>query len=280
MLKKLIKYEILADWKKYCIVGSAMIILSFMLLIADRILNLIGSSRIIQYIFIMLAFIFGVLITTSAVMLVVFSTTRFYKSFVRDEGYLTHTLPVPTWQLLVSKLIAVYIWFIFIVAITMICGGIAGGEPLWLFAAAESRDEMFMELSKQFGDGAALELIKMIKLTIILMIFTPALYMAHIYISFALGNLFSRNKLAMSVLMFFVISFAEQILYSIVSFPIVIKMMSELGENYEIAEGAADERLFELSSDSVLLAMVFSIIVAIGYFIAAERIFSKKLNLE
>ena len=35
---------------------------------------------------------------------------RFYKNLLEGEGYLMHTLPVPTWMLVASKLIAAVIW--------------------------------------------------------------------------------------------------------------------------------------------------------------------------
>ena len=273
MLRKLIKYEILADWKKYGIVSAALILISIMLLIVDKMSALVVNSQFIVYISMILSIVFFALAAVAAAMLFVFATIRFYKGFIRDEGYLMHTLPVPTWQLIASNLIAVYIWVILLVAVLIICGGIAMGKPMWLFYFIDHRGELVDSLAVQFGSEATRYLIRIFGITAILTFISPALYMAHTYFSFALGNLFSRNKLAISVLMFFVISFVEQILLAIVSFPFLLKLMP-------IVDDASVEQSFKIAVDSSVLSIIFSVIVAIGYLIAAERIFAKKLNLE
>ena len=273
MLKKLIKYEILADWKKYAFVTAALFIISFMLLVFGEISTTVANNKLIEYINMILLFAFLTLAVVAVAMLFVFATIRFYKSFIRDQGYLMHTLPVSTWQLIVSNLIAVYIWAILIAAVLMICGGISMGEPLWLFELIEDRGEVMDSIASEFGAEAAPELVRTLGIAAAMIVLSPAMYMTHIYFSFALGNLFSRNKLAMSVLMFFAVYFATQILYSIVAFPFFLNMMS-------LGDDVSEQQAFRISGDISLLSLIVSVITAIVFFIASERIFAKKLNLE
>lgn len=273
MLKKLIKYEILADWKKYGIISAALLLISIMLLITSNASQRIDNISFITLVNDALGATFGIVAVGAIAMLFVFSTTRFYKSFIRDEGYLTHTLPVPTWQLIASRIIAVYIWFIALAAVLAICFGISEGEPLWLIHVIQNRAELFSIVTDRFGKEAMNSLIKTTISGMLIMLFTPAIYMARICLCFALGNLFSRNKLAMSVLMFFVISFVERIIYSVISISIFADLIA-------IAETASDEHILSASLNAVNITLVLSLIIMAASFIASERIFAKKLNLE
>ena len=133
MLGKLIKYDLLADYKKYIAVYISMAATSVLLLFFDKMTSWINNNNFLNLMTVVFAVLFLIISVISAVMLLVFSTIRFYKNIVRDEGYLMHTLPVPTWQLIASKFISVYIWFFITLIVTGICSGIAYGEPFWLF---------------------------------------------------------------------------------------------------------------------------------------------------
>lgn len=273
MLRKLIKYEILADWKKYGIVSAALLLISITMLVIDKTSQRIVNSEFINFVNEILALAFGTIVVCAIAMLFVFSATRFYKSFIRDEGYLTHTLPVHTWQLIASKIIAVYIWFIGLIAILAICGGIAMGKPLWLFRVIQNGSEIISLTINSFGEEAAQSLIQTFIEVTFLMILVPAIYMARICLCFALGNLFSRNKLAMSVLMFFAVSFVERIITSFAAFFIFADLITSSME-------ASDELVFAASVNAIQISLIFSIIVMAGSLIVSERIFAKKLNLE
>lgn len=275
MLGKLIKYELLADWKKYGIVSAALLLVSIMLLITNKMSHHIANMKFVDFVTTILVFTFFAAAICAVGMLFVFSTTRFYKSFIRDEGYLTHTLPVHIWQLIASKIIAVYIWFIGLAVILAICVGIAAGEPLWLFHYIRNGSEVFSLAADRFGTEATQSLIRTAFSGVLMLLFMPAIYMARICLCFALGNLFSKNKLAMAVVMFFAVSFAERILYTIVSFHYFSDLIS-----MTMAETASDEQLLLTSVSAVQVSLILSLIIMVGSLIASERIFAKRLNLE
>ncbi|MDE7302760.1 MAG: ABC transporter permease, partial [Oscillospiraceae bacterium] len=106
MLGKLIKYDLMADWKKYSALYAATLLVSVMLLIMSKIKERISDNRILELVEDMFGIVLMTLIVAIGIAVSVLTVMRFYKNVVRDEGYLTHTLPVHTWEILASKLIS------------------------------------------------------------------------------------------------------------------------------------------------------------------------------
>ncbi len=83
----------------------------------------------------MLAALFGAVIFASSWVTLFFIGRHFFQSFLRDEGYLSFTLPVTTTQNLLSKTIAGATWILVNGAILLIgmlllfVMGIPGNEP-------------------------------------------------------------------------------------------------------------------------------------------------------
>lgn len=273
MLRKLIKYELLADWKKYGIAAAALLLISIMLLVTDKFSQRINNQEFISFVSEVLGLTFGTAAICAAAMMFVFAAIRFYKSFIQNEGYLTHTLPVHTWQLIASRLVAIYVWFIGLAVILMICAGIVMGKPLWLFSFISDWSENIDIISDRLGKEATQSLMGTAISGIVILLLIPGMYMARIFLSFALGNLFSKNKFTMSIVMFFVISFAERILSSIISFAAFSDLIANVTE-------ASAEHILSTSINALQIYLIFSLIFTVGSIIASERIFAKRLNLE
>lgn len=271
MLGKLIKYDIFADWKKYCALFAAALLTSLLTLIVEKMSSQINNNMFLKMMSSLIGTSCLVLISAVCLMTVVFAVIRFYKNLVRDEGYLMHTLPVPTWQLIASKLITAYIWFAASAVVICASVGIAMGEPLWLFDAFKGYDEFIESVS---GHMAASTFKNFIASSGIMLLLSPAFIMTHIYLSFALGNLFNTHKLLMSVVMYFVINVAQQILSTAFMAVFMSSMIS--GNTYSIP----DEAIFGYVGGFMNFSVIFTLTLSAAYFIAAERIFSKKLNLE
>ena len=115
MLGKLLKYEFKSTGRMFGVIYLVILILSLMIgLLGRRYLTM--SVAIWNHDGIRLAAL-AILIVAYFVMLVamvvvtfVVILQRFYKNLLEGEGYLMHTLPVPTWMLVASKLIAAVIW--------------------------------------------------------------------------------------------------------------------------------------------------------------------------
>ncbi len=271
MLGKLIKWDLMADWKKYSALYAATLLVSVMLLTMGKIKERIRDNRILEVIENLFGVLFMTLIVAIGVAVVILTVMRFYKNVVRDEGYLTHTLPVHTWQILASKLISSYIWFFSAFIIGVICIGIGMGEPFWLFEAIEDFSEHISEIPSK-------SIVVLITATIIIsVVLSPFFLMAHTYFCFALGNLSNSHKLGVAVLTFFGVNIAENIVINILFSLFTIRFMGDEWVDDLIFLPLA---VYEVTSKILLLALIISFVISVGLFIAAERIFTKKLNLE
>ena len=120
MFSKLLKYELKSVGKWYFALNASVIAISFFLGFSIRSLEAyaqnqsgINSAHFAQFIPIILALIFGVLVAGAWIATLVIIIRRFYKNVFGCEGYLTLTLPVSSHQLILSKLIASFIWTVF-----------------------------------------------------------------------------------------------------------------------------------------------------------------------
>ncbi len=277
MLRKLIKYDILADYKRYGIVFAAMFLFSFLLMALDRLTQIFKGNRFFEIMMIICAVLFMAAFIVMFTMIMVIATIRFYKNLVRDEGYLMHTLPVPTWQLITSKFVTTYIWSAAAVIVTGICFGIVAGEPLWLFKLDIGWEVLSSAFVEDTINGTTEQLRNFFAICLATIALTPGFMVLHIYMSLALGNLFHTHKLGMSVLMFFALYIGEQILSGVA----MLFMSAEMVEYLTDIESVVPfEAGYKYMMTSLIFSIVFTIVLMIVFFIGAERIFSKKLNLE
>lgn len=277
MLRKLIKYDILADYKRYGIVFAAMLMFSFLLMALDRLTEMFKGNRFFEVMMIICAMLFFAAVIVMFTMILVIATIRFYKNIVRDEGYLMHTLPVPTWKLIMSKFITTYIWSAAAVVVMGICFGIVAGEPLWLFKLDIGWEVLSSAFVEDTVNGTPEQLRDLFAVCFIVMALTPGFMVLHIYMSLALGNLFHTHKLGISVLMFFALYIAEQILSGVA----MLFMSAEMVEYLTVIDSVAPfEAGYKYMMTSMIFSIVYTVVLMIAFFIGSERIFSKKLNLE
>lgn len=193
MLLKLLKYDFRAMWKQFSVIWPAALILALI----NR-FTLFGAQKSETGIFggwtavISLTLFTGVCIAM-VIVSAVFVLTRFYQGLLGDEGYLMHTLPVHTWQLILSKLLCALV--------TTIVNGVVGVAALFLMMPLEWSDLFDLDLWKRFVQGlmeqpdAVLYLVEFLVMILVVfaMIFTSA------YLSMAIGHLFHRRRVLMSV---------------------------------------------------------------------------------
>ncbi len=271
MLGKLIKYDILADWKKYAIVFASTLLLSLTVFILERDMSAVQNNAFLLIVDHFVSGAFIIMTVATAVIVFVFAIMRFYKNLVRDEGYLMHTLPVHTWQLIASKLITVYIWSAASVIVLMISTGIITGKPLWFFDFIGSYSEFLAEINEIAGEN--IDFIKTFMLYGILsVLLSPLFLMSHTYFSLALGNLASSRKLGIAVLAFFAINIAEQIISAVI--------MSVNASDMIIPKQVSDMQVLSFINNSMFASIIISTALSLGMLVGAERIFAKKLNLE
>lgn len=110
---KLIKYELIHSYRTYAL--AFLIYLGF-----SAILPIIYKNEEIDLGFGLLFFGYGTLLIVLIVSLFITIVFQFYKSMYSKNGYLTLTLPVSSYELIVVKALSSLIWFIIGIFVLMI----------------------------------------------------------------------------------------------------------------------------------------------------------------
>ena len=204
MLSKLLKHEFRATGRIGLPMCIGMIALSVLAAVVDRISGISDAVAAIVGIL----YVMGFFALTIGVLVIILE--RFYKSILRDEGYLTMTLPCSLGKILSAKLICAVVWYA--IAVVICC------VAVFVMVAGQIDDwEMFFH---GFADGFGLVWINLPELTghdilwfvtLLLEILAAVVLVClqvtlHFYAAMAIGHSFRKNKVLLSVVAFFVIS--------------------------------------------------------------------------
>lgn len=265
MLGKIIKHEFKATYK------TALTMILSVLLVGGlvRMMDMVSFDGTIWRIIEMIMAVFYLLLLIAVpVSMFVVSIARFYRTMVKDEGYLTHTLPVKKTQLINGKLITSVIWII--ISIMVI--------PLSLLINVKNSIYTFRDIAELlklvFSNSTYIMDCVMFILLIIVSIMTSLLLC---YASIGMGQMFNGHRLAGSVLFYFIFKYAFSFLqlFLMLIIPSVADMMNKYDTVNKILM-AEDNGMLAL----MLFVMPFQIILGIICYLIAYWRFSKKLNLE
>lgn len=139
---------------------------------------------------------FGLCVAVAVVTFLVI-IQRFYKGLLGQEGYLMFTLPVPTWQLTLSKLLGA--------VITTILSGIVGMLSILLLGSLNINWGMFFRDFADIFPHWTLDATLFVIELIVLMLVGVAAMILEIYVAMALGHLANKHRIAMSFVWFVVL---------------------------------------------------------------------------
>ena len=192
---------------------------------------------------------------------------------LKDEGYLTHTLPVPVWLIYVCKLISGYIIYLvnFVVIIVSVCIAIARVD--WIWRVPESINEQLNVLGYK-GSFCTL---------IIILIILSGIYMyAMFFFCMCMGYTANGNRDAFSFVTYIAVYIVGQILNVIVLLLTPIKGNGNMFEEMikESVTGSDVAFKFEEFGHIMTGSVVMSVVMFIAFVAASIYILDKKLNLE
>ena len=204
---------------------------------------------------------------------IVFVILYFRRSTLKDEGYLTHTLPVPVWLIYVCKLISGYIIYLvnFVVIIVSVCISIARVD--WIWRVPESINEQLNVLGYK-GSFCTL---------IIILIILSGIYMyAMFFFCMCMGYTANGNRDAFSFVTYIAVYIVGQILNVIVLLLTPIKGNGNMFEEMikESVTGSDVAFTFEEFGHIMTGSVVVSVVMFIAFVVASIYILDKKLNLE
>lgn len=218
------------------------------------VMNVIGVVLIITFVLAIMAIIFGTVILIAK---------RFYENMLKDEGYLSFTLPVTTGQHIISKVFVSYIW---IIASALVC--IMSfiifmiGEPGAFKEIGDTISQMIQLVNKNGWWGYVIQVV----LVMIIGIYNGIMLL---YTCFSVGQIYNKHRIAGAFITGICIYVISQIVNSIF-------LISLIGANIN-TEVSMESGLFQ---PVMLYALIEAVVEAVLYTSVTYIMLRKKLNLE
>lgn len=210
-------------------------------------------------------FVYALLLVGLAIMTIIMIIIRFNNNLLKGEGYLMHTLPVPTWMLILSKLIISFIWIIIGILASVISAlmlGLTSGILQYILKNGDL-ETFFRDYWELLGSPSILFIINMIVSAVMLILV--------LYFSMSVGNIANRHKFLLAVGTF-------------IGVIIVTSVISTLVGN-AAGKMIIDESVFSLSTVSntvnglLIKDIILDAVYAAACYFGTTMIMKKRLNL-
>ena len=275
MLGKLLKQEFRATGRIMLPVFGALLALSVLGNLSIRLLDSgVTDNTALRFlaVFVIVIFVLGIFAALLVTLLLMVS--RFYRNLLKEEGYLMHTLPVSVHGLVWSKLIVSLVWFILtglvICLIVLLTGLIQSGTSLAeFFGYFPSWAEIREALSAQ-GIRSG-DIFRFCAGTAALSLLTVLVGCLHFYAAMAMGHMFNKDKILLSIVFYVAISFVLSLFTS--SFGLRIVMPADFA-----AESAAESIRF-FSNRLLLFSLCVQGLQGVLLYFATALSLRRGLNL-
>lgn len=241
MVGKLIKHEFRATGRTMLPVLGALLALAALANLSFRGLETLDNSFLeLPMIFAIVLFFLGLF--AAVVMAVVVMVQRFHKNLLGDEGYLTLTLPANEHSHIWAKLLTATVW---IVAATLLAVALFLLTVLHLDRMSSTALFVSWPSAEEFRRALAevalrpWDLWRSGLLLALMALLGVMLNCLHFYAAMALGHCFNKNKMLLSVVFFFAVSFGFRLLSTVlaaVTRENVIIVLNSLNSATEIVE--------------------------------------------
>lgn len=271
MLKKLFVHEWKDSWR---LVGILNLIVIGLTLIGTFFLNndtwnAMDKNEFVAMTVVIYMMFFIASVAALSMVVTFYFYIRFYRNLYTDQGYLMHTLPVTSHQLIWSKTFTALIWMM--VSMLVMIGSVFG----LVFAAipGDERSDFWMEMRDAFAmmdmDG---RVIVIILLYILLMIASQLMSLFMGYASISIGQTFKKQKVLGAIGVYIGIYMLIQTVSSYLTMFITMFM-----DPYSV-ESTFDEVNFMIVFLLILLLIMGAL--AAGFYFVTHYIMKNKLNLE
>lgn len=268
MLGKLLKYDFRSMGKQFAFIWPAALVMA---LLNRFTIGSLDSSDVTRELFSGVAMLVYVAILIALfVIALIFIIQRFYLGLLGDEGYLMFTLPVRPWQLIASKAICALVasTVSIIVALCSILLLVPGAmsELLGIFP------EFFAALGREGGQGALL----LTELLLAALVGGLAGFL-QMYLAMAVGHLFGKNRIALSVVAYIAIQAALNTVFTAVLALLAPWMEDHIGP---FLVRAMEGNTWAVLHGRLWLIILGTALIGAVFFLGTEYILRRKLNLE
>ena len=274
MLGKLLKHEWQSVWKIPAILLGILLVISvfagttFFVPIWDSELSGLGILAMLVW----MLYYFAVIGVSIGVTL--YLAIHFYKTMFTDEGYLTHTLPVTSHALLISKILPMMAWQMLATVAILVSVAIFGNMAILALNSdgltfREIYGQIFEVLAEEgfFGNMSLIGFITSMLCAFLAGIVSGAMMIVG---SVSIGQMVGKHKVLGSIGAYFAINTVVQIISAIVFVPVVVfKVSNEMPES-----------VFDVLTPCYFGMSVLAILVSIGLYFLSEYLIRRKLNLD
>ena len=264
MFGKLLKYDFRSMWKQFAFIWPAALALA---LVNHFTINGLDSAGTVGETTAGISMLIYVAILMAMfIVALVFAIQRFFKGLLGDEGYLMHTLPVRPWQLIGAKLVCAVVTTFLSVMVALL-------SILVIFPwDREVVGELFRGLRYVFTHWnvqATHGIIGILEFCLMMMV-SFATGFLQLYLSMSIGHLFSKNRVAFSVIAFIAIN----AVVSTLSGTLLLPLSDVLSDIINSMNGVTSfhAAMWTIIAGELVLSAIF--------FAGTEFILRKKLNLE
>lgn len=210
---------------------------------------------------------------------------RFYKTCYTDQGYLTHTLPVPPHTILnakilsaiiasLSTILAVGVSLVFIAEAVIHIVSIALESEYGSAANVHNMiHQLLAEISDVFHDTLGISVGMYIVYLLVYVIISTAAGIVIMLGCVSLGQLYAKHRIIGAILAYFVVQFVLQIIGYIAYTPMYTRIIFD--ESFQ-----NNPSVFSAMSPTLNIILVLTSLVAVGMYFVNLHMMTKRLNLE
>ena len=297
MLGKLMKYEWKNIWKAGTLMLLGMLVVTVIGCVVLRmpggvVTGLLDNNDInaTQSWFVLSSFVatlilYVIMLLASTWGMLIFLGIRFYRSMYTDEGYLSHTLPVTANQLFLSKILVSGVWYLFIsigigisvvaLVVSLMTGLLNIGElssvltqyngNIWEFLA-----DAFYELGRTYEEEMGINLLHYGITLLLTYVAGPFITMVTLFGALTIGQLSSKHKGFMGILVYAGVTILSSIIGS------TVQSAFMFGAN--VANSASG---ITVSTNSAYdINVITSLLLAAIMYGVSYYIMNRKLNLD
>ncbi|MCM1267348.1 MAG: hypothetical protein NC302_05540 [Bacteroidales bacterium] len=268
MLGKLMKYEWKATWKLLLSANGLTLVMTALAWGMIKLMeseNFYSEFSMLDFIAVMVLLTYVLSMFAVYVGTVIYLIHRFYTSAYSDQGYLLHTLPVDTHQIIVAKLFVSAAWLLIDIAFMYL-------SVVFLVASTGDVFRSMMRGMESTIEYLGAEKITAFTVLMTLIAFVFALFAKVLKVGacISLGQLSANHKLMASFGWYVLTYVAENLLQG-------VYMAVQLSFRRRIGDSVYYSTYFDNQWETTLIAAILSCVV---YYILTWYMMSRKLNLE
>lgn len=269
MLSKLIKHEFKATGRFMWVIYVAMLALSVGANVSMRLLDRENTGPVVEGIAMLLMVAWVLALVIGMTLTIVLLVKQFHKNLLTDEGYLMFTLPASVHHLVLSKLITAVVWLMVTIVVLLLSVMVAVFENAMLRYFVDAMRELFEVMTVRYalnGTAIVLEILAALFVGI-------AGSCLQFYSAMAIGYGFNSHKALWSVVVYFGMSFALQLISTV-----VLAATNFLSPVMNVVEGMHLTAM-KLLHLTMLSSIGISLVLCAVFYIITVVNLQKRLNL-